>query len=293
VVCIGFVLGVLFYGELEIITIKSIYLRFSQHYFKPDPLVNYHAIYHHLKSVEQNFSGGQWSNDFFELARHFMLIIYFLGILQVFGTAIYPIYLIPLCLGLWSIRSTHCDISLLLWTVLAYVCMAYYFIVTRNFLSERYVNIVVVLLLPIVALGFEKIRVRLVALGPQKTVAALAVALFVVLPIYHAFAAISGSKSEIRLAGDWLKTNRDSTLNRMATTDERVPFYAGLMRGQYEIFPNDDQREYGVFAERSGSSLLVLLISSRDTTKIPSYSSFTLIKEFRGKKSIVLIYEKK
>ena len=82
VVCIGFVLGVLFYGELEIITIKSIYLRFSQHYFKPDPLVNYHAIYHHLKSVEQNFSGGQWSNDFFELARHFMLIIYFLGILH-------------------------------------------------------------------------------------------------------------------------------------------------------------------------------------------------------------------
>jgi len=290
-VCVGVVAGLLFFGAMEIATVKSIYLRFSEHYLKPDLFRDYRGIYGYLKAGEHNFAGGQWSNDFFEIARHFMPVIYLLGLLQIIGTALSPVYLVPLCLGLWALNLPARNIGLLLWTVVVYVLLGYFFIMTRNFLSERYVLVVVILLLPIAGHGFEQLVSRLIASKHQKVFASFVVALFLILPIYKSFAEASDEKIEIRSAADWLKSNTDAASSRMATTDERVPFYAGLYREHYEILSGQGTR-FDLDGLKRNCSLLVVDVPLQDRPEWPVYENFALVKMFPGKKRAVLIYEK-
>lgn len=280
-------------GFLEIGSLETVWRRFSQHYFQFDVTSVHNAIYDHLKSVEESFPGGQWGHDFFEIARYNILIVYLVGLLQALTAAIFPIFIVPLFIGVRAARRCECNPGVLIWTLAAYLGMVYFFMVTRNFLSERYLLIVVVMLLPFVGHGFERLKVKLSAFRFQKISLVVFVVLFIGLPIYKSFADTRNEKTEIRLAGEWLKQNQDILRQRIVTTDERVPFYAGLMRNDYDVFPDGMRQDFGQYARANGNSLLVLSMSLRKGEKPPSLGEYILVKEFYGYKKVVLIYSKK
>jgi hypothetical protein len=283
--------GLLISGALDVEMLKLAWLRFSQHYFSSDLLANYRDIYAHLKSVEGNFPGGQWTNDFFEIARYGMPLIYFLGMLQVLAVVLFPVFLIPFFVGVRSLRDWGNNVSLLLWTITAYLGMAYFFIVTRNFLAERYLMIVAVMMLPFVGYGCDQIWQRIRSSRYPSAGMAVVVILFICLPLYKSFAGTFEEKVEIRLAGEWLKESRDVRRQRIIATDERIPFYAGLMRGSYEVFPEGVSSDYETFAIERGCSLVAVDITLRDAGDVPAFVSYKLINEFRGAKKAVLIFE--
>jgi hypothetical protein len=285
--------GLLMAGFLEIGLLETVWRRFSHHYFQFDMTTVHGAIYDHLKSVEESFPGGQWGHDFFEISRYNILIIYLVGLLQALIAAIFPIYVVPLYAGLQDAGRCDGNPGVLIWTLVAYLGMVYFFLVTRNFLSERYLLIVVVMLLPFVGHGFERLNARLSAFRFQKISLAIFALLFIGLPIYKSFADTRNEKTEIRLAGEWLKHSQYILRQRMVTTDERIPFYAGLMRNDYDMFPDGMRQDFEQYAKANGNSLIVLGMSLRNGEKPPSLGDYILAKEFYGEKKVILVYSKK
>jgi len=292
-VCLVVISGLFLSGFFEPGLLKSVWLRFKEHYFQLELLDNYHAIYNHLKTVERSFPGGQWTHDFFEIARYNLPLIYLVGMFQILVSAIFPFYLVPLYFGLKSAKFSEKGAELLGWAIVAYLIMAYFFIVTRNFLAERYLVIVVVMLLPLVGHGFERLRELLPAKRFRTIVNVMILICFLCLPLYRTFAETRDEKNEIRLAGEWLKNNGKTTYDKLMTTDERITFYAGLWRGEYEIFPDSTGQAFETVASEGNSSIMILDLPSRDVTKLPEFEKYMLIKEFRGEKKTVLIYERK
>lgn len=271
--------------------LESGWLRFGEHYFQQDLLGNYHAIYGQLKSVERLFPGGQWTHDFFEIARYNMPIIYLLGLVQILIGAIFACYLVPLFFGLKSAKPADDGIKLLGWMVGAYLVMDYFFLVTRNFLAERYVLIIVVMLLPLIGHGFEYLRQRLSVARHRAVWTAVILVLFVGLPFYRTFAETRSEKKEIRLAGEWLKETGKAAPHKLIVSDERISFYAGLWRGEYEVFPDDSRKTIEETAGKGAFPMMILELSSQDVEKAPEFEGYKLIKDFRGKKKTVFIYE--
>ena len=66
------------------------------YYFILNLFDNYQQIYQHLKTVEFQFRGGQWTNDFFEFARHQMLLVYMVGLIHLLLRPCSRFYWFPL-----------------------------------------------------------------------------------------------------------------------------------------------------------------------------------------------------
>lgn len=272
---------------------EMIWIRFREHYFQTNLLNGYQAIYGHLREVENNFSGGQWTNDFFEIARYNLPLIYLLGILQVLASAIFPAYLVPLYLGVKLSRLSKGGVRLLCWMVVTYLLLAYFFIVTRNFLAERYLIIVVVMLLPLAGSGFEQFLESL-SIKRFRTIANIVIVIcFLFIPLYRTFIETRTEKAEIRYAGMWLKTSGKAAHSKLITTDERIPFYSGLWRDKYQIFPEGTGGNFEAVAIDGNYSIMVLDMAPRNVASLPKFEKYALIKEFRGNKKTILIYERK
>jgi hypothetical protein len=290
VISLCIILGFFVSGAYDAEIVNNVWSRFSKHYLYIDVLGSYFTIYNHLKSVERNFLGGQWTNDFFEIARHNLLLIYFIGMLQKLLAALFPVYLVPLYFGVKGVQAQGRNLGLLVSTILAYLAMAYYFLVTRNFLAERYLMIVVVMLLPFAGHGFEQIRNRLTLTHWPKTAMAIVVVFFGCLPLYKSFEDTHHEKLELRLAGEWLQEHRDVVAQRMIANDERIPFYAGLMRGSYDYIPEGEEQDFESIAMASGDTLLALYVSLREAEDLHAFANYRLVEEFRGDKKVVLVY---
>lgn len=290
-ICLFGVSVLLLSGVFDVAVFEQVWQRFNSHYFQTDLLGNYHAIYDHLKFVEKSFPGGQWTNDFFEIARYSIPLIYLVGMLQNLAVILFPVYVIPFYFGIKAARLSQGNMSLLVWTIIAYLGMAYFFIVTRNFLAGRYLMIVALMLLPFVGHGLERLRMSLATTRFPKTVAVVAITLFILAPLYETFADTRKEKIEIRLAGEWLRDNRDVLRQRIITNEERIPFYAGLMRGGYEVIPYEESMNYADTALARQCSLMVLELSLREEGKLSNFENFHRVKEFRGDRKVVLIYE--
>jgi uncharacterized membrane protein YGL010W len=278
-------------GFINPTLLDTIWLRFSQHYLSTDLLGSYRTIYNHLESVEGNFPGGQWSNDFFEAARDNLPLIYFTGMMQNLISVLFPVNIVPLYFGLTNVNNRDSKIGLLVLAIITYLSMAFFFIVTYNYMSPRYLMIVVIMLLPFVGHGFEQIRSRLLHSRQMKIFMAGIFVLFICFPLYKSIGTTRNQKIEYRHAGEWLKQHRDVLRQRIITTDERIPFYAGLMRGNYAVFPQEKALDFERLARDSNSSIMALDVSLSDEVVFPSFSNYTLVKEFRSGKKAVLIYE--
>jgi hypothetical protein len=243
--------------------------------------------------VEENFPGGQWTNDFFELARYYMPLIYLTGLFQILAAALFPVNLVPLLWGLLSIDFRDARYTLLFSTIAAYIAMAYLYMVSRNFLAERYLLVVVVMLLPLAGHGFERLRLRLAVSRFHRLAVAVAVVVLVCLPLYESYADALTGKPEIRQAGEWLKENRDLMQQRVISSDERIAFYAGLLRGSYDVFPEGNHYDAEGLAKARGCDLLVLDEVMQSAEHEPTFTGYALVKAFRGEKRAVLIYEAK
>ena len=284
------ILGIFVSGAYDVDIVNNVWSRFSKHYLYVDVLGSYFSIYNHLKSVERSFPGGQWSSDFFEIARHNLLLLYFIGLLQKLLAALFPVYIVPLYFGVKGVQARGRNLGLLVWAILAYLGMAYFFLLTRNFLAERYLMIVVVMLLPFTGHGFEQLRNRLALTRWPKTALAVVVIFFVCLPLYKSFEDVHYEKLELRLAGEWLQEHQDVMTQRMIVNDERIPFYAGLMRGSYDYIPDGEGQDFESLATASGDALLALYVSFREEEALPAFANYQLIEKFRGDKKVVLVY---
>jgi hypothetical protein len=283
--------GVILSGVFSPETIQRVWEPFRAHYFNLDFLKTYHQIYAYLKSIEGKFHGGEWGQDFFEIARHNMAWIYLWGMLLKFFKDLFPLFLIPLAVGFSCRDRYRTGLLLTLWMSFSYLAMNYYFILSRNFISGRYLMVVVLFFLPIIGGGLERIRIWVCSRYHPKTLGVVLTLIFVVYPAAQSLTSSREEKDEIRQCGLWLKQYMDLDKRKILTTEERVLFHAGLLRDQYQYFKDKGQglERLESVALGTGCDLLIVRATQEDVSKV-NLIAYHLLKEFPGAKVSIFVY---
>jgi len=258
-------------------------------------LDNYRLIYDHLKQVENSppFSGAHYS--FAESARYFMPVIYLLGFFKAFIKAIFPLFAIPLFLGFkHSLTRSHLFV---LFTVVSFLIIFYYSLIVRDFVSPRFLFVPAFLLFPWIGAGMERMFNFMKRSSKQKVFAAIFVVIFILAPAGKVANSCRKHDNTISIAGKWLAKETKFKKARIITNEMRIPFYAGreLYSSREKDIVKYDSSNRGYegmekFAIAKRADHIILIISKKEKELIPKFENFNRLKEFFGKKRIIVIY---
>ena len=76
-------------------------------FFNLEFLVNYKFIHKRLEALETSGSHKPSVQNFLEITKRYMPVIYLIGLLESFSKALFPLYLIPLVVGFWKARNRN------------------------------------------------------------------------------------------------------------------------------------------------------------------------------------------
>lgn len=183
-----------------------------------------------LKASEKVVPGGKYF-DFFEVARHYIPLVYLIGLVDVFvrsaGFAITPFIFLGLFPGRREGHSAG-HRGYLITTAIFYFALCYVFFLYKNFIEPRYAVPVVVMLLPWAALGFLWLRrVMRDRFGLNAAFVSVVIALIVVAGTGYKYKSVfKKSRANIVTASRWIEANVDASA-LIVTNQPAVPFSAG------------------------------------------------------------------
>jgi len=260
-------------------TINEIfYLQFMDDYIR---------IYNQLKIIEKTITEADKWQNLIEIVRHYMPIIYLIGLLEKFFKALFPPYLIPLVLGVWNARNRN-NVFIIVFTA-CYFFSLYYYMISTNSIRERYLLTPAFLLHPFIGVGLDQLWIYVKKSSRQRLLTILLVIFFALLPAYRSLRITWKQDKVLLKAGEWIAAVPQFQTAEIITTDSRVPFYAG--RGAHYTWHQDpDYLSMEAVAESSQFDLLVIKKSKKNGSSSPPLKKFIKVKEFIGVKDIVSIY---
>ncbi|MFH1977458.1 MAG: glycosyltransferase family 39 protein [Pseudomonadota bacterium] len=274
-----------------------IYAEF-QKLFKIEFLDNYYTLSEQLEILVQSSPFPGYRNNFAEIARHYIPVIYLFGFIETFIVVLYPLFVIPLIFSFKdSIRKNRVFVLSVFW---AFILMDYYFLIRMDFLTSRYISVPVLLMYPWVGAGIQKIFEYLSMKFSKKVFAAIFI-LFFILPVYQCIEQEWKQDNSLIVASKWTANNTKDNNLRIITTDKRFLFYAGRdfrvgdgslgtnSDGFYSLKNKDDSyNELEQFAILNQFDLIMLRISSK--AKEPQFEHLKKLKEFKGSKNISYVF---
>jgi hypothetical protein len=256
-----------------------------------DFLDNYHAVYAELKKLEGTppFSSG--NQNILAITRHYMAVIYMLGILEYMVRVLFPVFLIPLILGLgcrWEKKHVFVMV-----VVLMYLLMFYYSMIKRDFLEIRFVFAPVFLLYPWVGNGIDHIWTRIRKSAYPRVLTTVFLVFFIMLPLYKTGTNIFTQDLIIREAGRWLAMTPEFDDARLATTDSRISFYANKEDNiVLYILHKNDKNNYAKIEKMALQDKADLIAEKVRRGKDPfvGFGHYQIVKTFKGKINWVHFY---
>ncbi|MFH1759857.1 MAG: hypothetical protein ABIA63_02025, partial [bacterium] len=239
-----------------------------------------------------------YKNNFAEIARHYIPIIYFLGLTETFIVVLFPLFLLPLFFSFKSpIQISRVFVASVFWI---YILMAYYFLIKMDFLTSRYLSIPVLLMYPWIGAGLQKFFEYLSGKLSKKGFAAIFI-LFFILPVYQCVKQEWKQDKSLMTAAKWIATNSNNSKLKIITTDKRFLFYAGRKYDVGDTFSGDKNDAYYVLDDKYSSyneleqiaiqnkfDLVILRISAKN--EAPKFEYFKILKEFKGSKNVSYIF---
>ncbi len=272
--------------------------RFDQVYRWMAPLFNgkflnlYSQIYNFLSEAENHPPFSGWHYNFAALARHYLLIIYMMGIIQVLLKIISPLSFIPLYMALK--RPFPQQGKWMLWLGAMFIAAVYYSLLTRDFIATRFLMMPAFLLLPWIGAGTNALWIKATAtsynLRPRILLASL-----ILLPAVLTLSLPRSNDNTIPKAVAWLSKNSTVEKVNIATNAKKVPFYAGLETDNnpnwtVAVYKNKNYMKIESFAMNQNANILILRKNHRKHKKMPAFNHFNKIAGFETKSEITTIY---
>jgi hypothetical protein len=225
--------------------------------------------------------------NFIEIVIHYMPIIYLLGLLESLIKALFPLYLIPLAVGLWHSRKRNGAFILLL--AGCYLLICYYYLIRMDSIRVRFLLAPAFLFHPWIGFGLDRLCSYVRGSSRRRLFTLLLVILLALLPVYRSLKIIWKQDDVLLKAGKWIATVPQFKAASIITTDRRVPFYAG--RGaDFFFYPDPDYPKMETFAAIRDMDLLIIKTSKREKNHTPRFKNYRKVEEFVGVKDIVTIY---
>jgi hypothetical protein len=250
-------------------------------------LSNYMAIYKQLEVFETTLPQKGGVQNFAEIAREYLFLLYLIGSLESFVKALFPLYLVPLGWGLWHSRMRKCGFVLFL--AVSYFLMLYYLHLKTDSIRERFFLSLVFLLCPWIGVGLERLFDFIKRSLKLRIITAVCVLLLGILPIYKSVEIVWKQDNVFVKAGEWIGKVPEFQKAAILSNDRRIAFYAGR-QDYYDYHGGYDNLTMEKFALANGADLLIIKRSKRKRDKRPQLKLFREVKEFAGVKDIIYIY---
>lgn len=275
----------LYDGELN--RIEEIVER-AEHIASLNFLENYHILYEQLTELEKRSPSADTNQSMAEVARHFMFMIFVIGEVQVFFKIMFPLFIIPFCIGLGKYRNR--SRIFLIGTILFYLFIMYVFYIDRNFLHERFLFAPVVLTFPWIGAGLEYMFNKLRQSNKCKLYSVAFMALFVLAPGFESVHSLAEEDNVLRKAGNWFQKHDWKQEPTVILNEPRAAFFAGIRFADSILISEDvhDMHTIEEYALEKKADVIILEIS-KDEEYIQNISYYELLKVFQGKRRDVYI----
>ena len=247
-------------------------------------LDDYKFIYERLETLK----AVSYSHSFTQIARRYMLVIYLIGLLEVFIKVLFPAYLIPLVLGFK--HSQLRNRGFILFLSGCYLVFIYIYLISMNTMRDRFVFVPTSLLYPWIGVGLDRLFVFFKRSPRPFVLGTILLLIFVFAPIYRSVRVLWKQDDVTKVAGKWLAGVPEFEGKKMIATDARIPFYAG--RRSDFIRYGDSRSHHGIEEVALSNSVDIVIIrkSIKRKNSIPELRHFKRVKEILGSKSLVVIY---
>jgi 4-amino-4-deoxy-L-arabinose transferase-like glycosyltransferase len=256
---------------------------------------NYQQIYQYLKSIETADPFSGWRHNFATIARHYMPVIYLLGLLVFLCKVLFPVYLLPLA------KAFQRPLSRGQWFVTGligfYLLMIYYSYVTRDFISTRFVFVPAFFLYAWVGLGMTKIVGYFNQTTGKRVISGIVVFFVLSTPVAKIVKDIAKRDSVIPTAGRWLRAQAEFQQVPIASNDPRILLYAGrdtYRKNEHRFRPYTDldhdfpRMEQLVLQHKH--PVFVVSTKLKRWTQDAQFKYYKKVKEFIGKKKVAIVY---
>ena len=216
-----------------------------------------------------------------------MAAIYLIGLLESFSKALFPLYLIPLVVGFWKARNRNGVFVVLL--AGCYLLLSYYYLIRFDSIRVRHLLTPAFLLHPWIGVGMDRIVGYVRGSSRQRLLAIFMLLLFGISPIYRSVKILWKQDNVLPKAGKWIADIPEFQAAKIIANDRRAPFYVG--RGvDFLFYPKKDFFAMERLALSRQIGLLIIEESKKKEIQALQLKKFTKVKEFVGKKNIVIIY---
>lgn len=241
-----------------------------------------------LKEFQQTLPSTDLHNNLIEITRHYAPLIYLVGLLEMLLKGIFPASLI----GLWGLRWRKRELVIserwvlvLMW--LGFILLNLLFNVTRNFTTERYLWIPIVLTLPWVG---EGVRLWWQRYDTKKVVVWTVLVIIFVAPLSKTFAVMACHQdTTVVEAGRWLKLYDPQQQLMVMYNDRRLPLYSDRFSEVKKIYKLSSMTR---ILERKHQIDLIALYLVKDKYANLSIEGFESVKVFKGQEKTVFIFQR-
>lgn len=240
-----------------------------------------------LRASEKRVPGGKYF-DFFEIARHYIHLIYLIGLIDIFiracGYAVSPFLII----GFFRKKKPYSYGELYLLSIaFVFLAMNYVFLLKSNYIEPRYVIPGAVALFPWAGKGYFKMESYLMErFSIRRTAVVFVTGLILVGGTAYKYNSVSkNSLANVVEATRWVRDNLPSETT-IVTNEPAVPFNADK---PYIVVDCTDLKECMEEAQAKGAGYLIY---KADTNSM-LYGPSTPMKVFKGKKVNIFIFKVK
>jgi hypothetical protein len=262
-------------------------------------LENYHHIYGQLEHMEETSTYSVGNQNFAEIARQFIALVYAVGLLQSLIRVLFVVNVVPFLVSLrrCCLQETH---RLVLFLGMTYLLVMYCFLVQKDFMENRFLLAPALIFYPWIGAGFEEILAAARRRARAKAMQWLAVAVLVLSPMTITVQLYAKSDNVELKAGRWLAEQEYLKKARILTTDYRILFYAGRdvlldRQGNDFHYQNRDDLHYGKIEEvgmQNHMDLLVISILRAKEQRLPEMKTYRELKRFVGHRKVVIVYSR-
>lgn len=269
----------------------------------------YQEIYAHLKAIQADPPFSGYSRSLMAFVRHYMPVIYLMGLVVLLGKIFFPPFLIPLMFGIraeWRRRAGVSAERLLPFFMFgAYFTFLFYFLLTTDRMVARLLLMPTLLLFPWIGAGMT----HLVDFATADVVryrhvwTAAIVIFFLVFPATKSVGNTLETDSGLQQAASRIAARLADAQGRLVCSDVRLSFYAGRLDDYRQaredaVALGEDLQERRFkridrYARRQKAEWLVLHLELAEGADLPKLRTFDLADAWPAQGGQVLLYRKR
>lgn len=192
----------------------------------------YQELQELLRGFEQQTPGANLRNNLIETARHYVPLLYVIGLVEILVKEVFPLSL----LALWAVyKNRRCSneqiaapgnrvsTAIVLWPWIIFVLLNLLFCLVYNFTTTRYMWVPIVMTLPATGYGIELWRQGMAARSP---IFIALIAVFFLAPAFKSIADIPVRNPTVSQAGAWLQSYDPQGQKKALFNDRSISIYA-------------------------------------------------------------------